>query len=172
MKEQEDYMNKKFVGLDLPSVLGMGISGPVLAFLTATLYSAFKSIFNWDAGAYAVIMMALSSALAVFPAAKSEYKTWLKVVVWPVAAVMIFASAWGSSTGLSAGEEAVGVDVKKHVVMAATEWTGDIPENVPRAPMSSIPEIDDADTVNPPLPDAILFRKESSLKGGFFKRMK
>lgn len=161
-------MNKKFVGLDLPSVLGMGISGPVLAFLTATLFSAFKGIFEWDTGAYAVIMLVLSAALAVFPAAKSEYKTWLKVVVWPVAAVMIFASAWGSSTGLSVGEDAL-----MDSTVSAQMEPYPVPYGVPLAPDTSTNDLEngDADTINPRIPDAVMFRMEKA-RGNFFRRMK
>lgn len=97
---------KKMIDLDMPSILGVGISGPVLAFLTATIYSAFGGMCKWDNSAYAVIMLVLSALLAAFPASKSGHKTLLKIVMWPIATVMIFASAWGSSSGLSIGEEA------------------------------------------------------------------
>lgn len=101
-------MKNKMVGLELPSIMGMGISGPVLAFLTASLYSAFRGVFGWGDGAYACIMFVLSSILALLPSVKSNYSTLVKIAVWPIASVMIFASAWGSNTGMSLGEGALG----------------------------------------------------------------
>lgn len=175
-------MNNKVVGLDLPSVLGMGISGPVLAFLTATLYTAFKGICGWESGAYAVIMLVLSAILAAFPASKAPYKNWLKVAVWPIVTVMIFASAWGSSTGMSAGEDAltkisdssvaymVAPPPEKPVVAAAIP-TRHLPIDVPMAPSTTV-EIPGA-TFKPALIEEDLLKEEMSpVKGGFFKRLK
>lgn len=173
-------MNNKVVGLDLPSVLGMGISGPVLAFLTATLYTAFKGIFGWDAGAYAVIMFVLSAILAAFPASKAPYKNWLKVAVWPIATVMIFASAWGSSTGMSAGEDALAKVSNSSVsymvtsapaacVMASRDLS-----DVPMAPSTTRTNetVDIPGATFMPVIDENLLRDESVVQGGFFKRLK
>ena len=141
---------KKLVGLDMPSVLGMGISGPVLAFLTATMYAAFKEVFGWNDGAYAIIMLFLSGLLAVFPVMKSEYQKWMKVVVWPLATVMIFASAWGSSTGMSAGEDALAS--KQPAMSPRLKW--DNQEEI------MYMMVEDMET-----------DESQSLQGGFFKRM-
>ena len=142
---------KKLVGLDMPSVLGMGISGPVLAFLTATMYAAFKEVFEWNDCAYAIIMLFLSGLLAVFPVMKSEYQKWMKVVVWPIATVMIFASAWGSSTGMSAGEEMLTVTNK---MAMQPRLAGECQEETLFMMVEDI-DIDES----------------QRLQGGFFKRM-
>lgn len=149
----------KKIGLELPTVLGMGISGPVLAFLTATLFVAFGSVFHWPDGAYPIIMLALSGLLAIFPVVKTEYGSLLKVVMWPVATVMIFASAWGSSTGLSLGTEKLSDVSYPMTASAPAEPTG-VATN-------------DEDLVNPRLPDEVMFNlKPSAVKGGFFKRLR
>jgi hypothetical protein len=176
-------MEKKIVGLDLPSVLGMGISGPVLAFLTATLYTAFKGLCGWNEGAYAVIMLVLSAILAAFPASKAPYKKWLKVAVWPIATVMIFSSAWGSSTGMSAGEDALSKVSKDSVsYMVATASPGvsamaprEFPRDVPMAPSSTDKTIEIPGATFRPMTKMIdedLLREESVVQGGFFKRLK
>jgi hypothetical protein len=132
-------MKKKMVGMELPTVLGMGISGPVLAFLTATLFSAFKGVFGWGDGVYAMIMLLLSGALATFPVMASEYVVWQKIIAWPIASVMIFVSAWGSSTGMSAGEDAL---VEKHaeqrVYLAMIEEPGEAACLAVSSPFSAI----------------------------------
>lgn len=142
---------KKIVGLDMPSVLGMGISGPVLAFLTATMYTAFKGVFGWNDGAYAIIMLFMSGLLAVFPVVKAKYNMWMKVVVWPIATIMIFASAWGSSTGMSAGEEMLTVTNK---MAMQPRLAGECQEET-LFMMAEDMDIDES----------------QSLQGGFFKRM-
>lgn len=138
---------KKAVELDLPSVLGMGISGPVLAFLTASLYSAFRGVFGWEDGAYACIMFVMSAILAVVPSAKSDYSLPLKVVMWPIASVMIFASAWGSNTGMSVGEGAL-EGVSGALTMSAT---------APMDHSSIIPEVEtpDSGSAMPPPPPVV-----------------
>jgi hypothetical protein len=170
-------VKNKLVGLDLPSVMGMGISGPVLAFLTATINSAFGVICGWDSGAYAIIMLVLSGILATFPVSKSSYGKWQKVAMWPIATVMIFSSAWGINSGLSAGEEAVSAPATPRVAyaMAPLPMTGgsEIPEGVPMAPSST--DTNDIDIVEIPGSYAgreIPVKEQSMMKGGFFKRFK
>ena len=179
----------------------MGISGPVLAFLTAALYVAFKGMFNWGEDAYAAIMLFLSAMLAVFPAVKSHYKPILKVALWPVATVMIFATAWGASSGMSAGEEAMStpkVTAMPAPVFAMAPTMAEIPSGVPMAPVSTRtnrphlfvrgtnntvwvgPEISsswtnktirDSAAIGSTIPDEEMFGK-TRVHGGFFKRMR
>ena len=110
-------MKDKHIGLDLPSVIGMGISGPVLACLTASIFAAFKGLFGWGDASYAVIMLFLSGMLAMFPTAKTKYSLVLKMAMWPVATVVIFASAWGANSGISAGEEAMSSKTEPELVI-------------------------------------------------------
>lgn len=168
-------VKNKIVGLDLPSVMGMGISGPVLAFLTATINSAFGSICGWDNGAYAIIMLLLSSILAVFPVSKSSYNKWLKVAMWPIATVMIFSSAWGTSTGLSAGEEAVSSVSAPSIAysMAPMPMIGKIPDGVPFAPSNT--DTNDIEVIQIPganVRQGLPIVEQSAMRGGFFKRFK
>jgi hypothetical protein len=174
----------------------MGISGPVLAFLTATLFAAFKGVFGWTGNAYAGIMLGFSAILAVFPVVKESYATWLKVVLWPIATVMIFASAWGSSSGLSAGEEAISgtetdlssvsfslvpvamagcedVKIPDSLILSGTNVLGTNVLIVATNDVEPVVEIP-SKTAPVEIPDTALFiqEKPSRLKGGFFKRLK
>jgi len=153
----------KHVGLEMPSVLGMGISGPVLAVITGTFFSAFKSVFGWTGDAYAVIMIGLSGMLALFPVVNSQYSRILKLAMWPVATLMIFVSAWGSSTGMSVGEEILssGVGVNKETA----------------EPIGAIIEPGLSSTnMALPVPGEIMMMRDleddSTLDGRFFKRLK
>lgn len=96
---------KKHINLELSSVLGTGAVGPVLAVLTATLCTAFGSFVFVPSWVYPSVMLFLSGLSAVFPVVKSGYSKILKVALWPLATLIIFASAWTSSTGMSIGEE-------------------------------------------------------------------
>ena len=104
--EKQEYIN-----LELPGIMGMGAVGPTLATMMAMLYSAVMvSIDKPPHWAYAGIMFLLSALLAVFPTAKAKLSMKLKVVMWPVATAIVFASAWGVNHGLSVGEEAISDD--------------------------------------------------------------
>jgi len=98
---------KKYVDLQMPSVLGMGAIGPTLSVLTATFCSAFRPIVGDHAAIYPCVMLFLSSLLAIFPTIKAEYSAGLKVALYPIAVLVIFVSAWGVNTGLSAGESTI-----------------------------------------------------------------
>lgn len=157
----------------------MGISGPVLAFLTASLYVAFKGAFNWGEDAYAVIMLVLSAMLGAFPAVKSHYRPILKLAMWPVATVMIFATAWGASSGMSAGEEALSSKSEPVPIVAAAEPAGRmqvIPVGVPLAPITTerhrTNEFHRMVFTNQPLIYVSGSTNQSSFHGGFFKRLK
>jgi hypothetical protein len=158
---------KKFVELDLASVLGLGISSPALAFITATVCSAVLP--HLQDQAYPIIMMVLSALLAVFPVYNSKYVVPLKIVLWPIVTVVIFVSAWGSSSGLSAGEEMLNKNEIPVMAMMA-----------PMEPVNTNISVDtniwmytdtDMDTVNARIPTEKLF-KQDRLSGGFFKRLK
>lgn len=99
---------KQYIDLKLPSIMGMGAVGPTLATLTAALYGALcmanSTPPSWG---YPVIMLVLSGLLAVFPVAQSTYPNWQRFCMWPIATAIIFATAWGTNHGLSAGEEAL-----------------------------------------------------------------
>jgi hypothetical protein len=157
----------------MPSVLGMGISGPVLAFLTATMFAAFRGICHWGDGAYAVIMLILSGLLAVFPAVKSEHSRLLAFVMWPIATVVIFASAWGANTGMSAGEEAISNPGQPQEMVAAP-----LPPpagGVPMAPTTSTNWLGDGEAMVTPDTNKIVFCMEQTPfthQGRFFHRMR
>lgn len=111
-----------------------------MAFLTAAMYMAFRGLFDWGEDAYAVIMLVLSAMLAAFPAVKSNYKPILKLAMWPVATVMIFATAWGASSGMSAGEEALSAPKVAMMTMptpVAAMAPAEIPSGVPMAPSTT-----------------------------------
>jgi len=170
-------MKNKMVGLDLSSVIGMGISGPVLSFLTASLFAAFKGVFGWGSGAYAVIMFFLSAVLAVFPAVKSEYSKMLKIAMWPIATVMIFATAWGSSTGMSAGEEVLSGFSNPMMSMAEAPMPPPPPDDVPMSPETTETirrrHLAIITNVTPEIPEVMLSQEEDSVvQGSFFKRLK
>ena len=96
----------KHINLEMPSVIGMGAIGPTLSVLTATFCSAFRPLIGDSDVVYPVVMFGLSALVAVFPTMMSEYKLPLKIALYPIAAIIIFGSAWGVNTGLSAGESA------------------------------------------------------------------
>ena len=88
-------------------------------------------------------MLLLSSALALFPVIKSHYNVILKVAMWPVATVMIFATAWGANTGMSAGEGAItpatkSVNPASVAMMEVMPAPVKIPAGVPMAPVSTV----------------------------------
>ena len=170
-------MKDKHIGLDMPSVIGMGISGPVLACLTASIFAAFKGMFGWTEAAYAVIMLFLSGMLAMFPTSKSKYSIWLKIAMWPVATVMIFASAWGSNSGMSAGEEAVSSKSEPVPMVASAEPSGKIkliPVGAALAPITThrTNEFHHMAFTNQPIIYVSGSTNQSSFHGGFFKRLK
>ena len=174
---------KNHIGLDLSSVIGMGVSGPVLACLTASIFAAFKGMFGWEESAYAVIMLFLSAMLATFPTVKSKYSIPLKMAMWPVAAVMIFASAWGSNSGISAGEEAVSSKNETPRIVMAVEPTGEssgrmrsMPLDAPLSPvtmdMHRTNEFHRISWTNQPIMYVSGSTNQSRFHGGFFKRLK
>ena len=171
---------KKHIGLDLSSVIGMGVSGPVLACFTASIFAAFKVMFGWQESAYAVIMLFLSAMLATFPTVKSKYSVLLKIAMWPVATVMIFASAWGSNSGISAGEEAVsGKTDAEQVVVHIGESSGkmrSMPLDAPLAPVTTsrygTNDFHRIAWTNQPIMYVSGSTNQSRFHGGFFKRLR
>lgn len=165
-------MKPKYVNLEMPSIIGMGAVGPTLALVTATLYSAFDKALNGADWLYPTIMLFLSGVLAIFPAVKAEYSKLLKLALWPVAAAIIFASAWTSSTGMSMGEEKIsdmagGFSMANKMTAPMPPET--IPTDVPFAPVSTEPDTNVLMMVSE-FPE--YNTGERSLNGKFFKRMK
>ena len=132
---------KDYINLEMPSILGMGAVGPTLAVLTATVFSAVASCGEPPVWAYPAIMLVLSGLLAVFPVARAEYPLWQKWCLWPLVGIIIFASAWGTNHGLSAGEEALSTSANSAEVgwsfsLVSSAYAQDTNESV-RAPIGS-----------------------------------
>ena len=163
---------KKYVSLEMPSIIGMGAVGPTIALLTATLYSAFDKVLGGADWLYPVIMLFMSGVLAVFPTSKAEYSKLLKFAFWPIATAIIFTSAWTSSTGMSVGAEKIedmsgGLSmVNKATAVMPIER---IPEGVPFAPESANTE---TNTYMMMISSPSEYNEGGSLDGKFFKRMK
>jgi len=98
---------KKYINLELPSIVGMGAIGPSISVFTATLFAAISTVGEMPNYVYPLLMFILCGLVAVFPTVNSNHKLPLKLAMWPIASIIIFASAWGSNSGLSAGEEAM-----------------------------------------------------------------
>lgn len=150
----------KHVNLELSSVLGMGAVGPVLAVLTATTYSAFRVFLDLPDWAYPFVMMTLSGLAAVFPVVKSQYSKAAKAAMWPLASVVIFASAWTSSTGMSIGEEKISQPSEEAVGAR-------LPSESPMLPVPPRPEIAMMVSTN-----AYNGAEGRVTRGRFFRRMR
>ena len=169
---------KKYIGLEAPTGLGMGAVGPTLALLTATLCAAFGGLLAYPGWLYPSIMLGLSAALAAFPTAKAEYSGLLKVALWPVMTAVIFASAWTSSTGMSAGEEAL----KDVLFSAACKAPAEPPQGAPMAPETSPLPWEDTNSVANRVTNMMFMVEEPAayngdvkagrVVGGFFKRLR
>ena len=160
---------KRYINLEMPSVIGMGAVGPTIALITATLYSAFDKVLGVD-WLYPVIMLGLSGALAIFPTSKAQYNKLLKMALWPVATAIIFASAWTSSTGMSMGEEKVANATSGFSIVS------NAPDQVPsRVSSIGVPMAPTSTETNMYMTISGLPEYNNtgrSFHGGFFKRMK
>jgi len=159
---------KKYINLEMPSIIGMGAVGPTIALLTATLYSAFGKVFDGVDWLYPTIMLFFSGVLAVFPASKAEYGKLLRVALWPVAAAIIFTSAWTSSTGMSMGEDKI-VDVASGFSLA-NKATAPVPPEMIPIDVPLAPVLTDTNMcMMVRLPE---YNETKRIHGGFFKRIK